>query len=156
MQSKGIQVGKGLCKPGAKFNLGLNLILPHLNGRNFHLKICSCNYKWVLLIVTVVCLFLSHLTFWQCKASIEPYSCLGCRLLPIFLLCLPQGVALVLMGPWQSSGHQLPILNKGWVSETTPPPSLCDGPRTCTHPFHLHHPATPSCTRIQEQILYSE
>lgn len=154
MQSKGIQVGKGLCKPGAKFNLGLNLILPHLNGRNFHPKICSCNYKWVLLIVTVVCLFLSHLTFWQCKAGIEPYSCLGCRLLLIFLLCLPQGVALVLMGPCRALATSCQFWTR--VSETTPPPSLCDGPRTCTHPFHLHHPATPSCTRIQEQILYSE
>lgn len=45
MQSKGIQAGKGLCKPGTKFNLRLNLILPHLNGRNFHPKICSCNYE---------------------------------------------------------------------------------------------------------------
>lgn len=42
MQSKEIEVGKGLCKPGAiEELLGLNLILPHLNGKNFHLRLAA-------------------------------------------------------------------------------------------------------------------
>lgn len=55
MQSKGIQVGIDLCELGAIEQLqGLHLILSHLKGKNFHLRICSCNDECVLLIVTVV------------------------------------------------------------------------------------------------------
>lgn len=123
--------------------LGLNLILPHLNGKNLHLIICSCNCEFLLIIsVVCVCAYVTlPLNILDGGSTGLVWSpALACRLLPIFC----SATSRVWHWSLEASGHHLPSLIKA-----NPLPLMVHA-RTCIYCFHLHHLATPSCIRIWE------